>query len=137
MEYQGKKLFKVTSNQFDFDDCHITVAIDFDFPNVCEIIKEMSCFWGGHPAESAPFGAHLTYFLQTLAHDAVYMSIADRESDYDIQNKFRNREGYYPLDGSAGIALIHTEFPEIDCAEFGIESVKDYDGEFKLEPTRG
>ena len=132
-KYTGKKLFKVINNQFDFHQCHINVAIDFDFPNVREKIKEMSCFWSDHPAESAPFERHLDFWLQILANEAVWLKYDKLFNDYGMQREFIEREGYLPLDGSHGIALIHTEIPDIDYLDFEIHSVTDFNGAFKIE----
>lgn len=136
MEYTGKKIFKVVNTNFDFDDCRVKVAVDFGFPKVRDFIKEMSCYWSGCPDESAPFEEHLEFFLQILANRAVHIKMADEYNDYGIQQAFNNEDGYYPLDGSQGIAVLETEFPDVDSSNFEIRSVNDYDGVFKLNPPK-
>lgn len=130
----GKQLFVIREDGL-LDDHEVLVAIDFDFPKVRENIKEMSMFWGGHPGESAPFEEHLDFFLRLTASRVFYLKM-DGYNDYSVAKEFSEMEGYCPLDGTHGILVKTSFFPEIDMDTFRVAEQQPYTGSFEIQPPK-
>ena len=75
MNTQGKQLFQV--GIYDSIDIYVTYLIDFDHPKCEEAIKEMSCFWLGHPDAEAPLAEHLEYWLKLASNRAYTLHLRD------------------------------------------------------------
>lgn len=131
----GKQLFIIREDGL-MDDYEVQVAIDFDFPCVKEKIKNMSMFWSGHPEESAPLEEHLDFLLRLIAVDTFYLKNGEGYNDYGVAKEFAEREGYYPLDGSHGILVKTSYFPEVDMDSFRVKTQKAYTGEFEISPPK-
>lgn len=127
----GKQLFIIREDGL-MDDYEVQVAIDFDFPEVREKIKDMSMFWSGHPEESEPFEEHLDFLLRLIATYVFYLKNGERFNDYDVAKEFAEREGYYPLDGTHGILVKTSYFPEIGMDSFRVAEQKNYTGVFEI-----
>lgn len=125
----GKRLFIIRPYEM-LDEYEVQIAIDFDFPDVKEKIKEMSLFWGGHPPEEAAFEEHLDFVLRLIAAETYYIKVGKGYNDYGVREEFTDKEGFYPLDGSNGIFLEETSFPEIDMDEFIVGVQQEYTGDF-------
>ena len=131
----GKQLFTIRESGL-MDDYEVNVAIDFDLPGVKEKIKEMSMFWGGHPPETAPFEEHLDFLLRLIATDTFYLKTGEGLNDYGVVQEFSEREGYYPLDGSHGILVRSSHFPDIGMDTFEVGTQKEYPGSFEIKPPK-
>ncbi len=131
----GKQLFTIRESGL-MDDYEVNVAIDFDFPGVKEKIKEMSMFWGSHPPETDPFEEHLDFLLRLIATDTFYLKTGEGLNDYGVVQEFSEREGYYPLDGSHGILVRSSHFPDIGMDTFEVGTQKEYPGSFEIKPPK-
>ena len=132
----GKQLFTIRESGL-MDDYEVNVAIDFDFPGVKEKIKEMSMFWGSHPPETDHFEEHLDFVLRLIASDVFYMKKGEGLNDYGVAKEFSEREGYYfPLDGSHGILVRSSHFPDIGMDTFEVGTQKEYPGSFEIKPPK-
>lgn len=131
----GKQLFTIQEDGL-MDDYEVQVAIDFNFPDVHEKIKNMSMYWSGHPEKSAPFEEHLDFFLRVLASDVFYLKTSNNLNDYGVAKLFCQKDGYYPLDGSQGILIKSSFFPGIDSDSFAVKWQKEYRGDFKITLPR-
>lgn len=128
----GKRLFIIRSYEM-LDEYEAQIAIDFDFPGVKEKIKEMSLFWGGHPPEEAAFEEHLDFVLRLIAAETYYIKVGKGYNDYGVRKEFTDKKGFYPLDGSNGIFLEETSFPEIYMDEFIVGVQQEYTGDFDIK----
>lgn len=131
----GKQLFVVRETGL-LDDYAVNVAIDFDAPGVKDKIKEMSMFWSGHPHETDPFEKHLDYLLRLIAVDTFYLKTGQGLNNYGVAQEFPEREGYYPLDGSHGILVQSSDFPDVGMDTFEVSIQKEYTGSFEIKPPK-
>ena len=125
MNTQGKQLFQV--GIYDSIDIYVTYLIDFDHPKCEETIKQMSCFWSGHPDAEAPLSEHLEYWLKLATNFAYslhqwegWMGLSDTER---LTEKLSREGGYFPLDGSYGIRIYDCYFEEYDEDDFEIKTL--------------
>ncbi len=127
----GKQLITVQHGWVS--DIEVSVAIDFDFPEVKQKIKDMSLFWSGHPTETAPFEEHLVFWLGVLANEAYVIKVGENYNNYGVCRAFNENEGYWPLDGTHGIILKSVCGPVLESDEYEISSQEAYTGDFALK----
>ncbi|QRQ81091.1 hypothetical protein [Paralysiella testudinis] len=96
----------------------------------------MSVFWSGHPKESAPLEEHLDFLLRLIASDVFYLKIGEGYNDYGVAREFAGRVRYYPLDGTHGILVKTSFFPEVGMDSFRIAEQKAYNGAFEVLPPK-
>lgn len=126
----GKQLFILREDGL-MDEYEVRIAIDFDFPEVHEKIKEMSIWSGEHPDESAPFEEHLDFVLRKIAYTACHLK-AGGYNDYGVIKEIEDYDGFYPLDGSCGILIVGSAVPELDMDCFQVDSQQAYVGDFEI-----
>lgn len=127
----GRQMFTVT-NEFSFDTYRVKVVIDFDYPNINSVIKEMSMFWADNPGEKAHFEEHLESTLKIMAFDMYALEILEGHTFKAAVEKFKTREGFcYPLDGTCGILIASSHFPQIEVNNFAVEEQDAFAGALK------
>ena len=131
MEYKGKKQYKVEHNWNS--EIYTVVEVDFDFPNVLEMMKEMVEFWSGWENRLGwNDGDYVKTFLQQVASWCWTPRL--QYNPWGVRTYFDDREGWVPLDGSNGINILQSETISIEDEDFDVtetEGVTPYPSPFE------
>jgi len=96
--------------------------VEVDTEKSAPVIKEMVEFWLGWESRlEGHSGDYLSTFLAMLARELL---IVVMEGGWGSRvSKFKNREGWYPLDGSQGITLVRCDDYRFEDEEFTVEPI--------------
>ena len=102
---------------------HIELSIDFDFTTkygkkiytMQDIIKDMVMFWqSGEGRLSDNDDNYTDAFLKQLCEECVIISAGLNLSTDGLIESFISREGWYPMDGKAGILITNFCIPNFN-----------------------
>lgn len=119
MKYEGKKQFKVQHEWHD--DMMCIVEIDFDFPNIMQSIQQQVEFWYGWEQKlKRNDGDYVKTFLQQLGSHVQDIALGTGYNTWGVKEEFNSREGWAPMNGLAGINILHHTRLEFEDQEFEV-----------------
>ena len=112
-------MIKKVRINFEWWDCAVEIEQN---QQTLDYMKEQLLFWsGGQRRIDKENGDIEKAYLKMLGYELILMSID--YNLYGILSEFKDKEGWYSLDGSYGVKLISIDEWEFDKDEFYIEEI--------------
>jgi hypothetical protein len=105
------------------------VQIDHDFLidvageqwTIEKVMHEMIVFWSGGPGRIKENTGDITKtFLQQLAAEIQQIQVENNYTLEGVIEEFTNHEGWWPMDGSAGIKILDVDDFEFSFSEYEV-----------------
>ena len=117
----------------DYWECLVEIDESFVIPTLklndgnyttLDAMKEMILFWNGGASRLDLNDGDITKtFLQQLAREIQFIILEHNYNLIGVISAFTQREGWFDVDGSAGIKLMFVDDLEIEWDEFIVEEV--------------
>ncbi|TAJ13034.1 DUF2528 family protein [Marinilabiliaceae bacterium JC017] len=122
MNYKGIKTYKVTNDRAFFGEIESTIQVDFNHPDVIEIIRQtVNFFITDKKLKNYYDGDVIVAFLKLLAAKIARIQAATDYNTTGVISKMKEEEGFLNIDGTLGVKLIYCEFISNEAEDFEVE----------------
>ena len=114
------KKYTVTRDEFMFES-----IVEIDEEKALPVIKGMVEFWSDWESRlEFNDGDYIKTFLQQLGQQIFMEMISGNSNLYFVDQRFRDAEGWVPMDGTSGITILSVDINKAEIDEFEIEEIQ-------------